>query len=203
MRNYGALTDCKDLLTCLKLIMIMKKKLEPEPDAVYKINIWFYKLTDFIWNPQRHLKTIPLKEEMTVVDYGCGPGRYTLPIAKLVGPKGKVFAVDIHPLAINTIKEKAARENLTNIEMIPVDSYNTGIRDSIADLVLLIDTLHLINDYNALFREIYRILKPDGTLFMDPGHMKMSRASEIVENTNLFKIVECRGKDMLAAPKVK
>jgi ubiquinone/menaquinone biosynthesis C-methylase UbiE len=182
---------------------IVTAKLEPEPDAVYKINIWFYKLIDFIWNPQRHLKKIPLKEGMTVVDYGCGPGRYTLPIAKIVGPKGKVFAVDIHPLAISTIKTKAARENLTNIEMIPVDSYNTGIRDSIADLILLIDTLHLINDYSALFKEIHRILKPDGTLFMDPGHTKMSKASEIVENTNLFKIVECRGKDMLAAPKVK
>jgi ubiquinone/menaquinone biosynthesis C-methylase UbiE len=184
--------------------MIMIKKLEPEPDAVYKINIWFYKFIDFIWNPQRHLKKIPLKEGMTVVDYGCGPGRYTLSIAKLVGPKGKVFAVDIHPLAINTIKEKAARENLTNIEMIPVDSYNTGIRDSIADLVLLIDTLHLINDCDALFREIHRILKQGGILFMDPGHMKMSRAREIVVSTGLFTIVECRGHHvMLVAPKAK
>ena len=183
--------------------MIMKKKLEPEPDAVYKINIWFYKLTDLIWNPQRHLKKIPIKVGMVVVDYGCGPGRYTVPIAKLVGPKGKVFAVDIQPLAVETINEKASRKNITNIETIIVSSYNTGIPGSIADLVLLIDTLHLINDYHALFREIYRILKPDGTLFMDSGHMKMSRAREIVENTNLFKIVECRGNDMLVAPKVK
>ena len=87
--------------------------------------------------------------------------------------------------------------------MILVDSYNTGIRGSIADLVLFIDTLHLINDYHALFKGIHRILKPDGILYMDSGHLKMSKAREIVENTHLFKIVECRGNDILAAPKFK
>jgi len=38
---------------------------------------------------------------------------------------------------------------------------------------------------------------------MDPEHMKMSRAREIVESTGLFTIVECRGHDMLVAPKSK
>ena len=183
--------------------MLNEKKLKPEPEAVYKINIWFYKFTDFIWNPRRHLKKIPLKEGMVVVDYGCGPGRYTIPIAKLVGSKGKVFAVDIQPLAIKTVKEKAARQGLTNIGTILVDSYNTGIKGSNIDLILLIDTLHLINDHHALFREIHRLLKQDGFLFMDPGHLKISKAREIVESTSFFTIVECRAHDMLVAPKDK
>ena len=181
----------------------MEKKLKPEPDAIYKINIWFYKFTDLIWNPRRHLKKIPLKEGMVVVDYGCGPGRYTIPIAKLVGSKGKVFAVDIQPLAIKTVKEKAARPGLTNIETILVDSYNTGIKGSNIDLILLIDTLHLINDYHALFHEIHRLLKQDGFLFMDSGHLKMPKAREIVESTGFFTILECRDHDMLGAPKGK
>ncbi|MCK4398085.1 MAG: class I SAM-dependent methyltransferase, partial [Methanophagales archaeon] len=137
----------------------MEKKLEPMPDTVYKINIWFYKFTDLIWNPRRHLKKIPLTEGMVVVDYGCGPGRYTLPVAKLVGSKGRVFAVDIQPLAIKTVKERAARQDLTNIETILVDSCNTRVKGSNIDLILLIDTLHLINDYHALFHEIHRLLK--------------------------------------------
>lgn len=176
------------------------KKPEPTPDAVYRINIWFWRFMDLIWNPRRHLKKIPLKEGMYVVDYGCGPGRYTLPVARLVGPKGKVFAVDIQPLAIKTVKEKADRRGLTNIEVVLVGSYNTGIQNSTADLVLLIDTLHRINDRHALFHEIHRMLKQDGLLFMDPGHMKLSKAKEIVEDTGLFKIIECRGQDMLVAP---
>ena len=183
--------------------MASEKKLKPEPNAAYKVSIWFWKLTDLFWNPRRHLKKIPLKGGMVVVDYGCGPGRYTLPIAELVEPKGKVFAVDIQPLAIKTVKEKAAKQGLTNVEAILVDSYDTGIQDSSIDLVLLIDTFHQIGDRDALLREIHRILKPDGVLFMDPGHMKMPKAREIVENTNLFSIINLKGKDMLVAPKTK
>jgi len=182
-------------------MMANKKKLKPIPDCSFKCMTWLYKFRDLICNPQRRLKKVRLKEGMVVVDYGCGPGSYTLPVAKLVGPKGKVFAVDIQPLAIKTIKEKAARESLANVEAILVDSHNTGIQDSSIDLVLLLDTLHLINDHHALFQEIHRILKQDGLIFMDSGHMKMSRGREIVESTGLFTIVECRGHDMLDTPK--
>jgi len=83
------------------------------------------------------------------------------------GPEGEVFAVDIQPPAISTTKEKAARESLTNIQAILIDSYNTGIQDFSIDLTLLLDTLHQIGDYNALFLEIHRVLKEDGVLFMD------------------------------------
>lgn len=138
---------------------------------------------------------------MRVVDYGCGPGRYTLPMADLVGPKGQIFAVDIQPLAIKTVKEKAARQGLANVGAILVESYDTGIQGSSIDLVLFVDTLHQIEDCNALFHEIYRLLKPDGLLFMDPGRMKISKAREIVEGINLFTIIESRGKDMLVIPK--
>ena len=178
-------------------MMANEKKLKPMPDCAFKCMTWFYKFRDLVGYPQRRLKKIRLKEGMAVVDYGCGPGSYTLPVAKLVGPKGKVFAVDIQPLAIKAIKEKTARESLTNVEVILVDSYNTGIQDSSVDLVLLLDTLHLINDHHALFREIHRLLKQGGLIFMDSGHMKMSRGREIVESTGLFTIVECRGHDML------
>ena len=183
--------------------MSKEKKLRRVPDAVYRIDIWFFKFFDLFSNPRQLLKKIPLKEGMTVVDYGCGIGRYTLPVAELVGSKGKVFAVDIQPLAIKTVKEKAAKQGLTNIETILVDSYNTGIQDSGIDIVLLIDTLHMVEDCDALFQEIYRILKQDGFIFMDKGHLKMSRAREIVESTDLFTIVECWSREMLAAPKTK
>lgn len=183
--------------------MVKEKKLKRVPDAVYRIDIWFFKFFNLFLNPRRLLKKIPLKEGMTVVDHGCGIGRYTLPVAELIGLKGKVFAVDIQPLAIKIVKEKAAKHDLTNVETILVDSYDTGIQDSSIDIVLLIDTIHMIEDCDALFQEIYRILKQDGFIFMDKGHLKMSRAREIVESTGFFTIVECRNRDMLVALKDK
>lgn len=180
-----------------------KEKLKPMSERSFKLMVWAFNFADLFFRQRRHLKKVSLREGMIVVDYGCGPGRYTIPVAELVGPKGKVFAIDIQPLAIKTVKEKAARKSLTNIEAILVDSYNTGIQGSSADMVLLIDTVHSIKDHNALFREIHRILKPNGLLFMDPEHMKIAKAKEIVESTGLFIMTEQRGRDMLLIKKLK
>jgi ubiquinone/menaquinone biosynthesis C-methylase UbiE len=151
--------------------MAAEKKIEPMSDSHFKGMVWLYRLIDPFFRPKRRLKKIPLKEGIVVVDYGCGPGRYTLPVSRSIGPKGKVIAVDIQPLAIKMIKEKASRESLNNIEAILVDSYNTGIQESSADLVLLLDTFHQIRDHQLLLKELHRILRNDGTLFIDPGHM--------------------------------
>ena len=179
------------------------KKLEPMSAANFRGMVGWYKFKDLVKNLGKRIEKIPLKEGMTVVDYGCGPGRYTVPVVKLVGPKGKVFAIDIHPLAISIVRNKVASEALTNVEAILVDSYDTGIKEASVDLVLLTDTFHDISDQGALFQELHRILKQDGLIFMDPGHMKISRAKEIVEGIDLFTIVECQGRDMMVVPKTK
>jgi len=180
-----------------------EKKPKPMSDFAFKVMAWLFKFTDLIWSPLQRLNKAPIKEGMTVVDYGCGPGRYTLLLARLVGLKGRVYAVDIQPVAVKMIKEKAVSESLTNIEAVLVDSYSTGIQGSSIDLVILLDTLHMIGDRGALFKEFHRLLKPDGLIFMDPGHMRLSSAKEIVEGTGLFTIMECRGHDMLVSPKAK
>ena len=183
--------------------MSNEKKIIPMTDAHFRGMVWLYRLTNFIWNPKRHVKKIPLEEGMVVVDYGCGPGRYTNLIAKNVGSKGKVIALDIQPLAIEMVKEKAGRAGLNNIEAILVDSYDTGIEQASADMVLLIDTFHMISDFDALLGEVHRILKPDGRLFMDPGHMKQSEAIKILDESGLFTIVKSLGRDMLLSQRNK
>ena len=90
---------------------------------------------------------------MAVVDYACGPGRYTIPAAEMVGPKGKVHAADIQPLAIESVKKKAANKSLTNIVPILVDSFNTGIPDSSIETVLLIDAIYPIKDRTPLLND--------------------------------------------------
>ncbi len=154
------------------------------------------KLEDLIKSPENLLKHAPLKEGMIVVDYGCGPGRYTIPAAKRVGPRGKVYAVDIQPLAIEIVKKKAARDSLTNIQTVLANSFNTGIAGSSADMVLLIDAITPIKDRKALLEEIFRLLKPEGFLFMDSSHMTPSQAKSIVENMGLFVLVNLNGRNM-------
>ena len=61
----------------------------------------------------------------------------------------------------------------------------------------------MIDDCGALFREIHRLLKPDGLLFMDSGHTGIPKAKELIEGTGLFTVVECRERDMLVSPRAK
>ncbi len=117
-----------------------------------------------------------------------------------MGREGKVFAVDIHPLDIKSVGEKARRKGLQNVETILVRGYDTGIAASSVDRVLLIDTVHSIDDPDALFHEIHRMLKPDGLLFMEKGHMAMSEQRTILEKTRLFEIRESQDLMILAAP---
>ena len=63
------------------------EKPKPMSDVSFRFMIWAFKLNDLFFSPERFMEKVPLKKEMMVVDYACGPGRYTIPVAELVGQK--------------------------------------------------------------------------------------------------------------------
>jgi len=156
----------------------------------------------FLRHPKKDLEKMPLKEGTTVVDYACGQGHYTIPLAEVVGPNGRVYAVDIQPLAVEEVKKKANRKSLRNITAVLVGSYNTSIPDATADVVLLIDALHYIMSPDALFCEIHRILKPNGVLCMDCGHLTASEGRSMVDRTSLFDVIRANGRNMQLTKKL-
>lgn len=137
---------------------------------------------------------------MVMVDWGCGPGRHTIPVAQSIGDKGKIFAVDIHPLAIKTIRDKAKQNGLQNIEPILISSYDTGIQSASVDLVLLIDTVPLVKDIKPLFKEIHRVLKKKGRVYVSHSHISMAKTRKLVVDSGLFTVSECQGHDMMIMP---
>lgn len=176
---------------------------KPMPNLTYRLEEWLLYVWDiFLRHPRQDLQKIPIEKGMTAVDYGCGPGHYTIPTAEMVGAKGRVYAVEIQPLALQTVEKKAGQKSLGNIIPVLVDSYSTGIPDESADAVLLIDAFHMISDRDALFKEICRLLKPDGFLYMDPGHMKAREVKNIVESTRLFNTVKFDGRNMQLTKKL-
>jgi ubiquinone/menaquinone biosynthesis C-methylase UbiE len=177
--------------------MSQQDKATTMTDFTFRMMVWFMRLEDLFKNPAELLKKIPLHPGMTVVDYACGPGRYTIPVAELVGPSGKVYAVDVHHLAVEITQREAQRRSLTNVETVLVNSFDTGMPDSVADVVLLIDALALIDNYDALFKEIFRLMKPGGLLFIDPTHMSAETGRNIVASTGLFTEATHEGRTML------
>jgi ubiquinone/menaquinone biosynthesis C-methylase UbiE len=167
----------------------------------FRLMTLMYWVRDLLQDPRRILDTAQLGEGMKVADYGCGPGSFAIPAAQIVGDGGRVYAIDIHPLAISSVRERAAKKGLRNVEAILVRGYDTGIEASSVDRVLLIDTIHRIEDTNALFREIRRILKPDGLLFMHKGHMPMPEQRELVETSGLFEVAKSQDLTILAVPR--
>jgi ubiquinone/menaquinone biosynthesis C-methylase UbiE len=167
----------------------------------FRLMTLMYQVRDLLQDPRRILETARLGPGMKVADYGCGPGSFTIPAAEIVGEGGRVYAIDIHPLAISSVRDRAAKKALVNVETILVRGYDTGIEASSIDRVLLIDTIHRIEDPEALLREIRRILKPDGLLFMHKGHMPMPEQRELVETSGLFEVAKSQDLTILAVPR--
>ena len=133
-------------------------------------NLWFrlmaleYRLKS---DPAAVLGTLMeagIRTGMSVLDFGSGPGRYSLTAARIVGSKGMVYALDLHPLAVKMVARKAEKARLSNIRTIRSDC-KTGLPTGSIDTVLLYDALHDVEDKKAVLKELHRVLKLKGTLY--------------------------------------
>jgi ubiquinone/menaquinone biosynthesis C-methylase UbiE len=88
------------------------------------------------------LANLGVKSGMTVCDLGCGNGYYSVQLAKLVGPTGKVLAVDIQPEMLKMLRERAAAEGLENIQPILGELHDPKLPVGEVDLILLVDVYH-------------------------------------------------------------
>jgi ubiquinone/menaquinone biosynthesis C-methylase UbiE len=147
-----------------------------------------FKIRDFL-RPRRDIvKEVEMKEGFHVLDYGCGPGSYVPAVAELVGKSGKIYALDINPLAIKMVKKIAVKKQLSNVETILSDC-NTGLPDYSIDVVLLYDTFHDLVDQNMVLGELHRVLKPNGILSFSDHHMKENEILPKITDNGLFRLL--------------
>ena len=159
-----------------------------------------FRVRDWLNPPERVLEAARLHAGMTVVDYGCGPGSYSLAAARKVGPTGMVYGVDIHPLAVQTVERKAARETMTYLRGVLVTGYTTGLPAACADRVLLMDMIHMVPDQAALLSEVRRLLKPDGLAYVDIHHTDPAPIKARIVAAG-FEIAEDMDSKLLARPR--
>ncbi|MBE9508860.1 MAG: methyltransferase domain-containing protein, partial [Chloroflexi bacterium] len=82
---------------------------------------YVFKLRDLVSPREEILKEVDIQPGFRVLDYGCGPGGYVAGTAKMVGKSGKVYALDLHPLAIWRVQDIARKKQLANVETICSD----------------------------------------------------------------------------------
>lgn len=110
------------------------------------------------------IQHLNLQPGMTVLDVGCGPGRLTIPVARKVGPNGKVVAMDIQDGMLRRTKEKAQAANLTNIEFLHAEVGAKQLERDKFDRALLVTVLGEIPNREIALKEIFDVLKPGGIL---------------------------------------
>jgi len=162
------------------------------PDIAFKVMAFLIALHHRFINVREKLGKTGIKEGRTVLDFGCGPGHYAIAAARMVGEKGRIYALDIHPLAVKAVEHKAKKERLANITTILSDR-DTGLPDESIDVILLFDTIHLITDKRALLKELCRVMNSNGLLSIWVRHMKVDDVLEIVRKDGLFRLRDQQG----------
>lgn len=147
-----------------------------------------FKVRDFFRPRTEIVAEVGIGEGFRVLDYGCGPGSYITAVAELVGKSGKVYALDVQPLAIEMVKKIAAKRKLSNVETILSDR-KTGLPDNSMDRVLLYDVFHDLIDPDGVLEELHRVLKSDGILSFSDHHLKENEITSSLTKTELFKLM--------------
>jgi ubiquinone/menaquinone biosynthesis C-methylase UbiE len=159
-----------------------------ESNLGFRLMALGYKFRDLRLPRLNILEEVGIKPGFHVLDYGCGPGSYIIPLAQLVGESGKVYALDIHPLAIKKVQDIASKKQLANVETVLSDC-QTGLPDNSLDVVLLYDIFHHLSDAYMILKELHRVLKPDGILSFSDHHMKENEIVSGVTNSQLFRLL--------------
>lgn len=106
-----------------------------------------------------HLK---LKPGMVVADIGSGSGVFSRPLAKVLAPDGRVIAVDIEPGLLSYVRERAAKENIPNIETHLGEPNDAKLPGAVVDLALIHDVLHHIENREVYLKNLAQYIKPGG-----------------------------------------
>ncbi|MHA1675329.1 MAG: class I SAM-dependent methyltransferase [Promethearchaeota archaeon] len=165
--------------------MSLKKNLH------FHMMAFFFKFSRTLAKIQPVLTQANLKPGDHVVDYGAGTGSYSIPSAALVGPTGKIFAADIHPLAARYIQRGADKAHLSNITMITTDRA-LPLQDSSVDKVLLIDVMHHLHPLQDFLQEFYRVLTPKGNLILAIDHGDLTTKANQLVAAGYFTVQEIK-----------
>jgi SAM-dependent methyltransferase len=112
------------------------------------------------------LEALAIRPGQTVCDMGCGNGFYTLELARLVGPEGMVYGVDIQPEMLRMLAERAADEGLANVRPVLGTPIDPRLPEAAIDVVLCVDVYHEFSNPAEMLARIRRSLAREGRLVL-------------------------------------
>jgi protein-L-isoaspartate O-methyltransferase len=113
---------------------------------------------------KKMLGLLGLKPGMVLADVGAGSGYHTFPMAKAVGPKGKVYAVDIQKEMLDIIRTRMKKQKVTNVVPVLGTITDPKLPDGEVDLILMVDVYHEFSQPFEMTLAMVQALKPGGRL---------------------------------------
>jgi ubiquinone/menaquinone biosynthesis C-methylase UbiE len=128
--------------------------------------------------PDKVIQRSGITQGMQVLEVGCGSGAFTTFAARVVGEKGKVYALDIEPKMLKQLENKLAKsenKDIKNIKLIESSAYELPFDDNSLDAVYMVTVLQEVPDRNRALHQAKRVLKVGGILavtelFPDPDY---------------------------------
>jgi ubiquinone/menaquinone biosynthesis C-methylase UbiE len=148
--------------------------------------------------PSKLLPALKIKEGNVVADIGAGSGYYTFMLARHVGPKGKVYAVDIQPEMLAIIKNKMKVRGIDHIELIKNTETEAKLPAAAIDLLLLVDVYHEFSYPYEMMLDMIKSLKPGGRMVfvefrLEDGNVPIKLVHKMTEK-QVLKEMEIHGQ---------
>lgn len=142
-------------------------------------------IRDLLCPPKKVLSEVEITPGICVLDFGCGIGSYSIETAERLAGSGKVFALDIHPLALEDVSKTALKKRLTNLETILSDC-ETKLPSNSVDIILLYYIFNDLKNPDKVLRELHRVIKPQGILSF--SEFRVEKISPGIAKTGLFQL---------------
>ncbi|MEK7531432.1 MAG: methyltransferase domain-containing protein [Patescibacteria group bacterium] len=120
-------------------------------------------------DPTIGISKLALGEGMSVLDVGAGSGAYSHKAAELVGPSGRVFALDVQKDLLQRLRAESVKNGAHQLETIWADAEipgGTKLIDASVDVAILSNTLFQVEKKETVLREIFRVLRKAGKLLL-------------------------------------
>jgi ubiquinone/menaquinone biosynthesis C-methylase UbiE len=148
-------------------------------------------------NPQKLLRPF-IKEGMTVLDLGCGPGFFSIEIAKLLHNSGKVIAADLQEGMLDKVRKKIKGTELEQrVRLHKCKEESIDLTDKV-DFVLAFYMIHEVPNQENLFRELKSILNPGGQIFIIEPNFHVTKKTF----DSMICIVQSIGFEIENSPKI-
>ena len=115
------------------------------------------------------LTALGVRDGAHIADLGSSDGFYTLRIAKAVAPSGKAYAIDIEQKSLDKLRERAQKDNVSNVEIILSEPADPKLPPGALDAVLIRNAYHEMVAYREILKGVMSGLKPGGLLVVSEG----------------------------------